>query len=523
MTDKTMPETDSMPIHFNERNLAKSSSFTIIAASFLLIIAAAIASPAQTFTTLVSFDGTSGANPFAGLVQGFSGNLYGITPTGGSTIGTSDCPFGCGTIFKLTPSGALSTLYNFCSPTSCPDGELPYGGLVLAANGNLYGATAGGGVNGYGTVFEITPKGMLRTLYSFCSQLNCADGSGSITGLVQGPYGNFYGTAVHGGTSNTCPGGCGTIFRITPDGALTTIYSFCSQANCADGEYPQATLVQGLNGDFYGTTGAGGNPICGGGCGTVFATTAAGNITTLHTFCSQSACTDGQFPAGALVQATNGNLYGVTSYGGVHGSGTIFEITPQGKLTTLYSFCGQSFCAEGAYPYSGLAQAADGSLYGATEEGGAYGHGSIFQITPAGSLTQVYSFCPQNGCADGAYPETALMQATNGQFYGTTYGGGIENSDCSSGCGTVFGLSTGMSPFVETLPTSGRAGQSVVILGNNLTGSTQVSFNGTSATFKVVSPTEIRTSVPAGATAGKVTVATSNGTLTSNIAFHVRP
>ncbi len=491
---------------------------------FLLSLAAATASPGQTYTTLFSFGGTNGANPFAGLVQGFDGDFYGMTPTGGSTSGSSACPFGCGTVFKLTPAGAVTTLYNFCSQTNCPDGELPYGGLMLATNGNLYGTTAGGGANGYGTVFEITPKGKLTTLHSFCSEPSCADGSGSIAGLVQGTSGNFYGTAVHGGANNTCSQGCGTIFKMTPGGKLTTLYSFCSQAKCADGQYPQSNLVQGSNGSFYGTTGAGGSSICTYGCGTAFEITPAGKLTTLYTFCSQSPCADGQFPVGALVQSNDGTFYGVTSYGGAHNSGSIFGMSPSGTLTTLYSFCLENFCADGGYPYAGLVQATDGNLYGVTGGGGAFGHGSIFEMSSSGALTPLYGFCLQSGCADGAYPWTALTQGTDGKFYGTTYGGGIDNStDCPSGCGTMFSLSTGLSHFVETLPNSGRVGATVIVLGNSLTASTSVSFNGTPATFKVISATEIKAAVPAGATTGKIKVVTTHGTLVSNLVFRVTP
>ena len=492
------------------------------AALVLLSLATAIVSRAQTYTTLATFDGTDGANPFATLVQGFNGSLYGITPTGGSSSGSSSCPFGCGTIFELAPSGQLTALYNFCSQVSCPDGELPYDGLTLSTNGNLYGTTAGGGASGNGTIFEVTPSGQLTTLHSFCSQANCTDGESSIAGLVEDNGGYLYGLTLHGGANNTCPGGCGTLFQLSPAGGFTTLYSFCSQPDCADGWAAQG-IVLASDGSLYGATGAGGNDICTHGCGTIFAVDHRRKLTTLYTFCAQPACVDGTLPVGALIQASNGNLYGVTSYGGSHNSGVIYEITPGGEMTTLYSFCARNACADGASPNSGLVQGSDGNFYGTTDGGGTYGHGASFEITPTGELTPLYSFCRQSECTDGAYPFAGLMQASNGEFYGTTYGGGTDSSDCTSGCGAIFSLSTGLSSFVSTLPTSGRVGQSVIILGNNLAGSTDVSFNGTPATFTVISPTEIMARVPRGATSGTVTVTTNDLPLTNNAPFRVTP
>ncbi len=245
-------------------------------------------------------------------------------------------------------------------------------------------------------------------------------------------------------------------------------------------------------------------------------------LTTLYSFCSQTNCTDGNEPRG-LVQAADGNFYGTTAFGGAYynnycsadpGCGTVFEITPAGVLTTLYSFCSQPNCPDGGHPV-GLVQATDGNFYGATEWGGANGHGTVFEITPSGTLTTLYSFCAQANCADGANPEGRLMQATNGNLYGTTYYGGA-NVD-----GTVFSLSVGLGPFVETLPTSGNVGATVIILGNKLTDATSVTFNGTAATFTVVSSSEITTTVPTGATTGTVEVTIPSGTLSSNIAFQV--
>jgi uncharacterized repeat protein (TIGR03803 family) len=189
-------------------------------------------------------------------------------------------------------------------------------------------------------------------------------------------------------------------------------------------------LIQATDGDLYGTTLAGGAH----GYGTVFKIYPSGTFTTLHSFCSQSDCLDGEFPQTGLVQATNGNLYGTTILGGNYGSGTIFEISLSGALTTLYSVCSQSGCPDGNYLYAGLTQGTDGNLYGIMQVGGAHGSGTIFKITVSGTLTTLYSFCSQPGCADGQYPAGALVQDTNGNLYGTTGDGGVH------GDGTVFSI-----------------------------------------------------------------------------------
>jgi uncharacterized repeat protein (TIGR03803 family) len=159
------------------------------------------------------------------------------------------------------------------------------------------------------------------------------------------------------------------------------------------------------------------------------------------------------------------------------------------------------------------------NLYGTTSNGGSELSGMIFKITTSGTLTTLYSFCSQSGCADGDSPDAALVQETSGKFYGTTYAGG--NFACAGGCGTVYGLSVGLGPFVEAQPTSGKVGAAVKILGTNLTGATSVTFNGSEATFTVISKSEITTTVPTGATTGQIKVVTPGGTLTSNLSFRV--
>jgi uncharacterized repeat protein (TIGR03803 family) len=495
-----------------KRNFCSLSNLNGIrmGAVFVICAATAIALSAQTpdtdetdaltvptFTTLYTFSGPDGSDPPAGLVQGPDGNLYGTTNDGGTTNE--------GTIFKITPNGALTTLHNFCVPSapSCTDGWIPNGPLVLADNGlHFYGTTLTGGG---GTVFKITPSGTLITLHFFC----CTDGKQPLGGLVQSLNGDLYGVTYLGATNP------GTVFQITPAGTLTTLYNFCTQDSCLDGEYPQSPLVQAANGSLYGTN-AGTD-----GYGAIFKLDGY-QLTIVYRFCAQDNCADGRYPKGPLVQAANGDLYGTTTGGGKYDSGTVFKITPSGTLTTLHSFCAEGGCPDGVGPGVGLIQATDGNMYGTTVGGGANTQGTIFKITPNGRLTTLYSFCSQSGCPDGSGPSAGLVQATNGDFYGTTTPV-YPWQPCAPNCGTVFRLSVGLGPFVRTLPTERRVGKDVKILGTDLTAATSVTFNGVPATFTVVSSTEIDTTVPVGATSGKVEVFLPSGNLSSNVRFRVLP
>jgi uncharacterized repeat protein (TIGR03803 family) len=469
-----------------------------IGSAALLFLAAAIALHAQTFVTLNSFDTTDGAFPFPGVVQALDGNFYGTTYNGGAN--------NQGAVYKITPGGTLTLLYSFCNKTDCTDGALPRAGLTLASNGILYGSTVAGGANNRGSVFRITTAGALTTLYSFCSAIGCDDGDSPYGNLVQGSDGNFYGTTQGGGSKDL-----GVIFRVTPAGANTTLYTFCSLTNCADGSNPASGLVQASNGTFYGTTEDGGAHQG----GTVFKLMGS-TLTTIYSFCAKSNCADGNDPVGGLVLASNGTLFGTNTAGGsVNSTGTVFKLTPSGVLTTLHTFCKQTGCPDGQIPYAGLVLATDGNLYGVTTSGGTVGGGTIFKVSPNGAFTSLYNFCSADACVDGKGPDGTLIQATNGVFYGTTFNGGTSDA------GVVFSLSAGLSAFVQTVPTSGKVGTAVKILGMDLTGATSVTFNGTAATFKVVSSTEITTAVPTGATTGTVKVVTPGGTLSSNVVFTV--
>ena len=483
----------------------------------------ALALPAQTLTTLHSFTGPDGSFPSAGLVQATNGYVYGTTLSGGANC----APSGCGTVFKISPTGTLTTLYSFCAQSGCADGAYPQAGLIQATDGNLYGTTSSGGAYcapyGCGTIFRISLSGTLKTLYSFCPETGCPDGDYPLAGLYQATNGKLYGTTFQGGAYCGSYDVCGTIFEITPAGAFTTVHSFCAQANCTDGSGPMAGLVQSTSGYLYGTTVGGGAHAY----GSVFKTTLSGSLTTVHSFCSEGThpdCTDGYAPEAVLAQASNGGLYGTTLYGGANytcgainnpGCGTVFEITPAGKLTTVYNFGAKAGETDGNYPLVGLIQATDGSFYGEASGGGAYSEGSVFKLSPSGTLTTLYNFCHQSGCLDGQNPYAGLIQNTNGDFYGTMYWGGASFE------GMVFRLSAGLGPFVEARPASGKVGAAVKILGTNLTGATSVTFNGTAASFQVVSASEITATVPGGATTGKIQVTTPGGTLTSNVTFRV--
>jgi uncharacterized repeat protein (TIGR03803 family) len=463
-------------------------------AILLFCAAAALPSSAQAFTNLLTFDSATGGQPNRPFVQGIDGNIFGET-----TFGPGN--YDMGTVFTMTSTGTLTTLHTFFPHG--PNGDSP-SGLVLANNGAFYGTSYYGGANGVGTIFRITSTGTLALLHTF----DTTDGAYPSGPLIQGTDGNFYGTTSNGGINSS-----GTVFKITPSGTLTTIYKFCSLTNCADGDLPFGPLVQGTDGNFYGTTQGRGAHLD----GTIFKITPSGTLTTLHNFCSETNCADG-FISYGLVQASDGNFYGTTE-SGTQGpnAGTVFKITSDGTFTTLYTFTCSATCPNGSGPVGTLIQATDGNLYGVTLNGGSgvscISCGTVYQITPAGALTTLHSFDD----SDGEFPEAGLLQATDGNFYGSTFQGG------ANGSGTIFSLSTGLGPFVALVQKSGKVGQTGGILGQGFTGTTAVSINGTPATYTVVSDTFLRVTIPAGATSGFVTVTTPTGVLTSNVALQVIP
>jgi uncharacterized repeat protein (TIGR03803 family) len=454
---------------------------------------------AQTFTSLYSFQGTTGnygAYP-QGLVQGTDGNLYGVTAAGGDT-------FDSGTFYKISTGGDLKTFCSFYDVGPCRDSQAPSANLVEGTNGDFYG------VDLEGQIIRLTTRGKLKVLYTNANAIPRSS-------LILASNGDFYGTTVNGGAN-----GQGDVFKITSAGKLTTVYSFCSviQNNiCLDGAQPNLALVEGSDGNLYGTTSIGGNDGVNDGYGTIFKMTLTGSLTTIYNFpgFTQS--------SSALIQGADGNFYGTTANGGTgeYGAGgTFFTVTPSGALTTLYNFCSQQNCTDGEQP-ANIYLATDGNFYGITWYGGVSNNnqGTIFQFTPSGTLTTLHNFDGTDG--SGPAGGGTLMQDTNGTLYGTMLQGGNEWPSCADGCvGTIFSLDMGLGPFVETLPTSGKVKAAVKILGTNLTGATSVTFNGTAATFTVASSSEITTTVPEGATTGVVKLVTAGGTtLTSNTVFQV--
>jgi uncharacterized repeat protein (TIGR03803 family) len=329
---------------------------------------------------------------------------------------------------------------------------------------------------------------------------------------MQASDGDLYGTTEEGGAyySGDIPGR-GTIFKINPNtGAFTTLHSF----NESDGGQPMGNLIQGTDGNIYGTASEGGANIY----GTVFKINPTTHIlTTLHSF--EDDLTEGGNPNGGLVQYTNGDLYGTTFGGGAYGFGTVFKISPTGTylLKTLYSFCRFS-CTDGSYPRAGLVLANDGNFYGTTTHGGKNSYGTIFQMVPGGMLRTLESFCPAPyTCDDGKDAYAPLVQDTNGIIYGTTQQGGTDDG------GTVFSLvqSPPLHPFVEIQPSSGKVGATVGILGSDFSPHITVSFNGATATSTSSARLYQKVTIPAGATTGTASVV---GTMLQSLAqFRVIP
>jgi uncharacterized repeat protein (TIGR03803 family) len=483
------------------KDISMKSSKTSLALVVAVACAAFIVSlvvPAQAQTlTQFDLDGKNGYEPYTTVTQGTDGNFYGTTAFGGTHMD--------GNIFRMTPTGEIINVYSFCSLPNCADG---WGGgwpPILAPDENLYGVTYAN------TLYRLTMGGEFTTLFTFCGS-ECS----YPIGITLASDGNFYGTTAGGGLSNN-----GTIFRVSLTGQYTVLHSFCSLPNCTDGTYPLFPPIQGNDGNFYGTTFNGGSQ----GAGVVYKLTPSGVYKVIHNFCAfgNRNCPGGTNPA-TLVQDAEGNFVGATQSGGAHYNGVVFKITPAGHYSVLYDFSDSS--ASVGWSSAGLTLASDGNLYGVLG-GGPSGSwdpnvpGGIYRITPEGEFTPLYRFCQWARC--GFNPLAPLVQATDGTFYGTTAFGGMPGGGDLDfpGYGTAFQFANGLSPLVETVPVAGSLGQSVLILGNGLSGASSVTFNGVPAEFKVEKDTFIRATVPAGATTGTVSVVTPSGTLNSNPQFVV--
>jgi uncharacterized repeat protein (TIGR03803 family) len=317
-------------------------------------------------------------------------------------------------VFKLAPNGAETVLYAF--PSGNSEGSRPSGPLLVDTAGNLYG-TAAGGTDISGVVFKLTASGTESVLYNFTGG---NDGNDPAGGLIADASGNLYGVTLAGGNLSDCnEAGCGTVFKVAPDGTETVLHAFQG----SDGREPQGTLIMDADGNLYGTTAAGGNmEDCADiGCGTVFEVAPDGTETVLYAFKGS----DGQSPVGGVIADSAGNLYGTTLYGGTMGSGTAFELMPDGTETVLHSFLLSD--GDGVNPEAGLVMDDRGNLYGTTSGGGCCckrtGCGTVFKVAPGGTETILYTFRPGG---HGSHPTAALLAGKHGLLYGTTPDGGAK-------------------------------------------------------------------------------------------------
>jgi uncharacterized repeat protein (TIGR03803 family) len=371
-----------------------------------------VVAQAKDFTTLHVFKGSrDGAEPSAVLIADADGNLYGTAPGGGRGKGCYGGP--CGLVFKFAPDGTETVLYNFKGGS---DGDTPVGGLIADKSGNLYGTTSGGGGvadcdgSGCGTVFKLKPDGTKTVLHAFTGG---SDGANPEAGLTADKAGNLYGVTDYGGGSGCYGNGCGTVFKLAADGTETILHAFTGRR---DGAFPYAALIVDKAGNLYGTTDEGGGKSCGGdGCGIVFKIAPDGTETVLHRFRGGS---DGYNPRYAsLLADQSGNLYGTTAYGGSteycggYGCGTVFKLAPDGGETILYSFMSGN---DGDEPFSGVIADGNGNLYGTTVVGGVADSGTIFKLAPDGTETVLHAFQGKG------YQPYAGLAPVNGYFYGTT-------------------------------------------------------------------------------------------------------
>jgi uncharacterized repeat protein (TIGR03803 family) len=460
-------------------------SCKLFALAAVLAVAAATVADAQTFQVLHIFgskNGDPGApQPTTRIAQGRDGNLY--------TTGIVGAATGNGAAFKITPSGKLTVLYSFCSQSACSDGQAPVGGLTLGTDGNFYGTTGLGGSADFGIVYKMTPSGSLKVLYTFTGG---ADGRSPQAPPIEGLDGNFYGTAWFGGSSASC----GTIYKITPSGTFSVLYTFVNAAT--DACNPRAPLVLGTDGNFYGTSSYGAYAT--------FKITPSGKYTPLA---PNGAPVYTMY--GPLIQGTNEFFYGADS------ANHIFKMSANGSATILYTLNGTT---DGNGPNSGVEQASDGNFYGATQSGGTSQNctsnlgtcGVLFKVTPRGGYTVLHDFEDPDG-----YEPDPIIQHTNGIIYGqTTFGGGTANA------GTFWSWNARLHPFVSLLLYSGKVGSQVGILGQGFSSSSVVKFNGVQATtVKRQGSTFLLATVPSGASDGFVTVTTGATTLTSSRKYTV--
>jgi uncharacterized repeat protein (TIGR03803 family) len=447
---------------------------------YLTVLLAAItcgtASLHAQYSELYNFNWhAEGANPLAPalLAQGQDGNLCGTLQTQLS---------GDGSVFGWSvPSSTIAQIYGFTGA----DGSAPQSGLTLGLDGSFYGTTELGGVFSKGSVFKISPGGVLTQLYSFSDG---TDGGYPWAPPIQGPDGSIYG-ATYDGTNQ------GRVYKITPAGVFTVIAVAPSKT--------QAPLILGTDGNFYGTTPYGGTYNR----GTVFKLTPKGVLTIVHSFAAE-------LPSGPVMQAADGKLYGTTPWGGANGQGTIYSMTlAGGGFKVLHNF----LATEANNSSSGLVQGSDKFLYGVAEAGGANGQGSLFKVNTTGTTFSVlYSF----QTALGDTPMSTPVLHTNGIIYGTTTHGGPT----LTAYGTLYSYNAGLKRFASlVIIWSGKVGTGVGIIGQGFNTATGVKFGTGPATYKVLSDNYMIAAPAAGATTGPVTILEPSGNLVTPQTFKVLP
>lgn len=438
------------------------SSFVVL---LLAIVCANLSIQAAdaTLTLLAYFSATNGADPWAALVQGSDGNFYGTTYSGGPTTNVSDVGKhpGLGTVFKVTPDGVLTSLVAFYGTNGCH----PRAELLQGRDGNFYGTTCWGGSEtnvmpggeiGYGTVFKMSPDGALVTLLSF----NGTNGASPTGGLVEGADGNLYGTTRFGGASFSDPRaangygapGDGTIFRISTNGEFATIFSFTPDT---PGDQPMVSLTPGSDGFLYGIACYG--PF---NCGEIFRTSLDGTFTPIAALDS----TIGTAWLSALIESRDGRFYGVSQFSAAtNHSGVIYEVSANNSVHTTLSLTNS-----GGFSTGSLLEGTDGNLYGTTSGSSDYPYGYIYQVTPQGDYSVIASF-PR---AIGAGPWGGMIQARDGSLYGTALAGGpfaTSPVNTADGYGTIFRL-TVPSAAAPKLRAPIKAGTGVVLSWNALPG-----------------------------------------------------
>ena len=413
------------------KKIAKRFCGCEMSLALLFALAPNLPAQAQHFQMVYEFPlAKTGNDPSALLSAG--GNFYGTTANGGKG--------NVGTVFELSSTGVLTSLYSFNHNST--DGRNPtVGPLVRDKAGNLYGTTQKGGHQscawdaihpGCGTVFKLSPTGQETILHSFTGAPG--DGANPLAGLTMDAAGNIFGTTEYGGSSGgpCSSAGCGTMYKITPAGVETILYSFTGGA---DGGWPvNVSLVADSAGNLYGTAGAGGALTCGNGagCGVVFKIDPTGKETVLYAFTGGAS---GVNPYAGLVRDSQGNLYGTTNWGGAceisSGCGVVFKVDPSGNETVLHAF---SYTESGAGVNSSLVRDSAGNLYGTTFYGGSstLTDGSVFEVSSQGVYTLLHAFDQK----DGIWPQAGLLRDSAGKLYGATSQGGIDS--CNLGCGVIF-------------------------------------------------------------------------------------